>query len=94
MRFVDLVTYKGNYKECGNHRKFPLTPDEPGQVCHGYRYYRTTICETFLNPDGTKEFWANGNGWGTRSTTAAVRAYRKMLVSLGYTEIISPFARA
>lgn len=84
MRFVDMVTFKGDNKACGNHTKFPLTPTEPGQEHHGYRYYRTMICETIVNPDGTKMFWAGNNGYHSRSTSHAVAMYRNHLVQLGY----------
>lgn len=46
-------------------------------------YYWTTICQILPG----KRFWANNQGWGTRSTDKAVAAYRKYLTERGYTEV-------
>lgn len=49
-------------------------------------YFWTPICYAC---EVTKRFYVTSGGWGTRSTSAAIAAYRELFRSKQYTEVAS-----
>ena len=75
----ELLKTNSNYKRIGNHRK-----EREGHITKYYYHYTPIV----VVDDLRKTFKTNNGGWGTISTTRAINAYRRELLSIGFRELI------
>lgn len=81
-----LINYDKRYhkRTVGNHWRL-LYKDSEIEVIN-FGYHQTIICQV-TTTDEEKTFQVSNGGWNTRSTNRAIKDYRQLFLSKGYTEI-------